>query len=108
MQTAPPHGRPFRIPITRRARAATAPDRVAMPKALHAGGRGGKERAASLRAEQRLAPGGPQGSPDPRRTEDEPAARDDDDTEPPNVSRYMIRRVLLAIPTLLLISFVLY
>jgi hypothetical protein len=34
---------------------------------LHAGGRGGKERAANLLAEQRLAPGGPQGSPDPER-----------------------------------------
>jgi hypothetical protein len=30
-----------------------------------AGGRRGKERAARLRAEQRLAAGGPQGSPDP-------------------------------------------
>jgi len=34
-------------------------------EAPSAGGRRGKERAASLRAEQRLAAGGPQGSPDP-------------------------------------------
>ncbi len=37
----------------------------ASPKAHHAGGRRGKERAASLRAQQRLAAGGAQRSPDP-------------------------------------------
>ena len=36
------------------------------PQAHHAGGRRGKERAASLRAEQRLAAGGAQRSPDPK------------------------------------------
>jgi hypothetical protein len=36
-----------------------------LPARPKAGGRRGKERAASLRAEQRLAAGGPQGSPDP-------------------------------------------
>ena len=35
-----------------------------------AGGRRGKERAASLRAEQRLAAGGPQGSPEPHQVAD--------------------------------------
>src|ERR1700738_2805296 len=38
---------------------------AAARSAHHAGGRRGKERAASLRAEQRLAAGGPQGSPEP-------------------------------------------
>ena len=37
------------------------------PQAHHAGGRRGNERAASLRAEQRLAAGGAQRSPDPEK-----------------------------------------
>jgi hypothetical protein len=39
-----------------------------LPKAHHAGGRRGKERAASLRAEQRLAAGGRR-PPDPEACE---------------------------------------
>ena len=42
--------------------------RPQLPKAHQAGGRRGKERGASLRAEQRLAAGGLQGSPDPTKT----------------------------------------
>src|SRR5207247_9801754 len=40
-------------------------ERESLPKAPHAGGRRGKECEASLRAEQRLAAGGAQRSPDP-------------------------------------------
>ena len=64
---------------------------MAVRSTPQAGGRRGKERAASLLAEQRLAAGGPQGSPDPELTRDttfrlpaglpRPGTRDEPDPE---------------------------